>query len=568
MGKRTARDASGSIKVSVFRFLFFLITVAGVAGSAPATPAPPPIRFEEIAAQSGLQFELRNGESGGFHQIELTLGGVAAFDYNNDGCTDIFFTNGAAIPSLRKSSPKFSNRLFRNNCNLTFTDVTAQADLAGEGYAMAVATADFDNDGFADLFVAGVKGNNLYRNLGNGRFADAHLAPSDAASKWAVSAGWFDYDNDGWLDLFVANYVVWDAATEPRCGTPDRQYYCHPNAYPGLPNQLFHNNHDGTFTDVSAASGIGRQIGKGMGVSFADYDSDGLTDIFVANDSVRGLLFHNQGHGKFAEIGLEAGVALRDDGYAIAGMGADFRDLDNDGKPDLLVSGILNDSFLLFRNLGGKKGFEDYAQRTGLLMSTRQLTGWSLGMFDFDNDGWKDLFFALAHLMQLDRYLGRESALPNRVYRNLAGQRLEDVSATAGPAFQSPAAHRGAAFADFDNDGKVDVVVTAVNSPAKLYRNVTASPSHWLALRLRGVRSNRQGLGAKVHVRLPDGRHLYNHSTTAVGYASSSEPLVRFGLGTNRLAAEIEIQWPSGRLQKLSNVAADRVLEVTEDGPP
>ena len=544
----------------MFRFLLLLTALEAAA-------APPPIRFEEIAAQSGLRFELQNGEAGGFHQIELTLGGVAAFDYNNDGCTDIFFTNGAAIPSLRKTSPKFSNRLFRNNCNLTFTDSTAEADLAGEGYAMAVATADYDNDGFADLFVAGVKGNTLYRNLGNGRFAAAPL-PIPDAPKWAVSAGWFDYDNDGWLDLFVANYVVWDAATEPRCGTPERQYYCHPNAYQGLPNQLFHNNHDGTFSDVSAASGIGRQIGKGMGVSFADFDDDGLTDIFIANDSVRGLLFRNEGRGKFTEIGLEAGVALRDDGYAIAGMGADFRDLDNDGKPDLLVSGIVNDSFLLFRNLGGRKGFEDYAQRTGLLMSTRQLTGWSLGMFDFDNDGWKDLFFALGHLMQLDRYLGRQSALPNRVYRNIAGQRLEDVSSIAGPAFQVAAAHRGAAFADFDNDGRIDVVVNAVNDPAKLFRNVSGGPAHWLALRLRGTRSNRPGLGAKVHVRLPDGRHLYNHATTAVGYASSSEPLVRFGLGTNRAAAEIEIQWPSGRLQKLSSVAADRVLDVTEDGEP
>jgi len=544
----------------VYRFLL-LITVIKAAA------APPPIRFEEIAAQAGLRFELQNDEGGGFHQIELTLGGVAAFDYNNDGCTDIFFTNGAAIPSLRKSSPKFSNRLFRNNCNLTFTDSTAEANLAGEGYAMAVATADYDNDGFADLFVAGVKGNTLYRNLGNGRFAASPL-PNPDASKWAVSAGWFDYDNDGWLDLFVANYVVWNAATEPRCGTPDRQYYCHPNAYQGLPNQLFHNNHDGTFTDVSAASGIGRQIGKGMGVSFADFDGDGLTDIFVANDSVRGLLFHNQGKGKFTEIGLEAGVALRDDGYAIAGMGADFRDLDNDGQPDLLVSGILNDSFLLFRNLGGRKGFEDYAQRTGLLMSTRQLTGWSLGMFDFDNDGWKDIFFALAHLMQLDRYLGRESALPNRVYRNIAGQRLDDVSRTAGPDFQTAAAHRGAAFADFDNDGKIDVVVTAVNGPAKLFHNVTASPAHWLALRLRGTRSNRPGLGAQVNVRLPDGTHLYNHATTAVGYASSSEPLVRFGFGSHIAAAEIEIHWPSGRLQKLTNVPADRVLDVTEDGQP
>jgi hypothetical protein len=540
--------------------------------------APSSIRFEEIAAKAGLRFELRNAASGAFHQIELTGGGVAVLDYDNDGCTDIFFTNGAAIPSLRKTGPEFSNRLFRNNCNMTFTDVTAQAGLAGEGYSMAAAAGDFDNDGFADLFVTGVKGNFLYRNLGNGRFADitarAGLAGAGpkSAKMWAVSAGWLDYDNDGWLDLFVSNYVAWDAGHEPRCGTPERQYYCHPNAFQGLPDQLFHNNHDGTFSDVSESSGIGRHIGKGMGVAFADMDGDGLTDIFVANDSVRGFLFHNLGGGKFAEIGIEAGVAFREDGYAIAGMGGDFRDFDNDGKPDIVVSGIINDSFLLFRNRGGAKGFEDYAQRTGLLMGTRQLTGWSLGMYDFDNDGWKDLFFALSHLAQLDRYLGRDSALPNRVFRSVEGKRWEDVSTGAGPAFQpgfqGAALHRGAAFADFDNDGRVDAVVSVVNGPAKLFHNITPGESHWLAIRLQGRRSNRQGLGATVRVHLPDGRDLYNHATTAVGYASSSEPLVRFGLGDNQVAEMVEIRWPGGGIQKVANVPADRIVDVVEEAKP
>lgn len=548
------------------RFFVLAAVYAGVTGSQAAAPEPPPIRFEEIAAKAGLRFELQNGEAGGFHQIELTLGGVAALDYNNDGCADVFFTNGAAIPSLRKTGARFPNRLFRNNCNLTFTDVTAESGLAGEGYSMAVAAADMDNDGWTDIFVAGVKGNTLYRNLGDGRFRDVTEMAGLAAGepRWAVSAGWVDYDNDGRLDLFVSNYVEWDAAKEPRCGTPERQYYCHPNAYRGLPNQLFHNDGDGKFTDVSKASGIGAHVGKGMGVSFADIDGDGLTDIFVANDSVRGMLFQNEGNGKFTETGLEAGVALREDGHAIAGMGADFRDLDNDGRADLLVSGILNDSFLLFRNLGGRKGFEDYAQRTGLLMSTRQLTGWSLGIYDFDNDGWKDVFFALAHLMQLDRYLGRKAALANRVYRNIEGKRLEDVSAGAGAEFQLAAAHRGSAFADFDNDGRMDVVVTAVNGPAKLFRNVTGGKSHWLGLRLRGVKANRQGLGATVRVHLADGRDLYNHATTAVGYASASEAIVRFGLGT--AAAEfVEIRWPGGRVQRLTGVAADRVVDVTEE---
>lgn len=555
---------------SPLRLTALVLLFGGVADPS----ATPPIRFEEVAAKSGLRFELRNGASGQYHQIELTGGGVATLDYNSDGCADIFFTNGAAIPSLRKTGPEYSNRLFRNNCDMTFTDVTEEAGLAGEGYSTSVAVGDFDNDGHPDIFVAGVKRNILYRNLGNGRFTDITVKAGVTGidpkygAKWAVSAGWLDYDNDGWLDLFISNYVVWDAATEPRCGTPERQFYCHPKSYEGLPGQLFHNNHDGTFTDVSQASGIGRNIGKGMGIAFGDFDGDGLADIFVANDSVRNFLFHNQGDGTFKEMGLEAGVALREDGFAIAGMGGDLRDFDNDGKPDLVVSGIVNDSFLLFHNLGGSRGFEDLSQRTGLLMGTRMLTGWSLGMVDFDNDGWKDLFFALSHLAQLDRYLGRDSTLPNRVFRNMEGKRFEDVSAAAGPDFQQPGMHRGVAFADFDNDGRVDAVVSVVNGPAKLFRNVTGGGAHWLAFRLRGRRSNREGLGAAVHVRLPDGRDLYNQASAAVGYACSSEPLVRFGLGSNRVAESVEIRWPGGGVQRIGNVAADRVVDVVEEVKP
>lgn len=541
------------------------LLIASCQGSAPA----PAIRFEEIARKAGLNFETRNGAKGRFNQIELMGGGVAVLDYNNDGCMDIFFTNGAEIPSLRKTGPEFHNRLFRNNCDMTFTDVTEEAGLAGEGYSMAVAAADFDNDGFTDLFVAGVHRNFLYRNLGNGHFADvsakAGLNAAGVENPWSISAGWIDYDNDGWLDLFISNYVVWDAATEPRCGTAEQQFYCHPDVYQGMPGQLLHNNRDGTFTDVSRQSGIGNYAGKGMGVAFADIDGDGFTDIFVANDSSRNFLFHNQGDGTFREIALEAGVALRNDGKAIAGMGADLRDIDNDGQPDLIESGMINDAFQLFRNLGAGRGFEDYGLRTGLLLATRQLTGWGLGVYDFDNDGWKDIFFSLAHFTELGRFIGRDSALPNRVFRNEGGTRLVDVSAGAGPAFQLAGLHRGVAFADFDNDGRLDAVVTQLNGPAKLFHNITAGGAHWLAVQLCGTRDNRQGLEATIHLRLPDGRDLYNHATTAVGYGSSSEPLVRFGLGANREAEELSIRWPSGETQKVAHVPADRVVQVREE---
>jgi hypothetical protein len=522
------------------------------------------IRFEEVAAKSGLAFRLHNGAEGRFHQIELMAGGVAAFDFDGDGCTDLFFANGAQIPSLKKTDPAYWNRLYRNRCDGTFTDVTGKAGVAGTGYSIAAATADFDNDGHTDLFVAGVHGNTLYRNRGDGTFEDITAKAGIGGKTWAVSAGWFDYDNDGWLDLFVANYVTWDAASEPQCGESAARFYCHPGAYRGLPNQLFHNNRDGTFTDVSGAAGIAQHIGKGMGVAFADFDQDGFTDVFVANDSVRNFLFHNRAGKSFQEVGIEAGVAFREDGAPIAGMGADFRDFDNDGLPDLLVSGMINDGFLLFRNLGKRGLFEDFGQRSGLLAGTRQMTGWGLGMYDFDNDGWKDLFFALSHFPALDRYLGRAPALPNQVFRNLEGRRFQDVSAQAGPDFQLAALHHGAAFADFDGDGRVDVVVTTLEGPVKLFRNTSSDGGHWLALRLRGKHANRQGLGATVRVMLPGGRILTNQATTSTGYASSSEPVVRFGLGPHAGSVSVEVKWPGGAAQLLRDVKPDRIVDVEQ----
>lgn len=527
------------------------------------------IRFEDITRKSGIDFTLRNGATGAWRQIELMPGGVAALDYNQDGCTDIFFTNGASTPSLEKAFLVDSNRLYRNNCDGTFTDVTKAAGLEGVGYSTGVATADYNNDGYPDIFVTGVNRNVLYRNLGNGKFEDVTARSGVAGvdprrgKMWSIAAGWFDADNDGWLDLVVTNYVAWNPSTERRCGSLNIPTYCHPEIYAGLPAQIYRNNHDGTFTDMTDKSGIGVIIGKGMGLAFADYDGDGLMDIFIANDTLPNSLFHNLGGFRFQENSIEMGVGLPENGRAVANMGADFRDFDNDGRPDIIVTGMINDCYQLFRNIGGPAGFDDFTARAGLAKATRQLTGWAAALYDFDNDGFKDLFFSNGHFPELGQLLGVPSLLANSVFRNLRS-RFEDVSGTAGAGFQARAFYRGAAFADFDNDGKVDVIVSAIGSEAKLFHNVSAPLNHWLAFRLRGTKSNRDGIGARIRVALSDGKVLFNHATTSVGYSSSSETLVRFGLGTDRQAAEAEIRWPSGAVQRLKNVSAGHVVEIRE----
>ncbi|HEY6386470.1 MAG TPA: CRTAC1 family protein [Candidatus Acidoferrum sp.] len=545
---------------------FALIVLLAAAGAS----ARAQIRFEDVAKKAGLNFEVHNGAVGEFHQPELMLGGVAVLDYNNDGCMDIFFTNGAAMPSLKKTGPQYFNRLYRNNCDGTFTDVTEKAGVAGDGYSMGVAVADYDNDGYPDIFVAGVNRNILYHNRGDGTFEDVtekvHLGGVDPhyGKLWSVAAAWVDVDNDGWLDLVVSNYVQWDPKVEPKCGTAQKPLYCHPGAYHDSHNQLFRNNHDGTFTDITESSGIGARFGKGMGVAIGDYDGDGLMDIFVANDSVPNFLFHNLGHGKFEEVAMLAGVALDDNGRPVASMGADFRDFDNDGRPDLIFTAMINNTFPLFRNTGKAPVFEDVTAGSGLAVATRALTGWGIGLYDFDNDGFKDVFTANAHFPALEESLGTAPELPNSVFRNQGNGQFEDVSKTAGADFQVPGQYRGVAFADFDNDGRVDAVVSNVNGPARLFRNVTASSGHWLGLKLRGTKSNRDGIGARIEVTLPSGRKLFNHCTTSVGYASSSEPIVRFGLGKEAIAKLIEIHWPSGRVQQLHDVKGDQILEVRE----
>ena len=520
------------------------------------------IRFENEITKSTIEFYENNSATPEKHQIETMAGGVAAFDFNNDGRVDLFFTNGAQFPALQKSSSTYWNRLYRNDGHGRFTDVTAQSGTRGVGYSMGVAAGDYDNDGFEDLFIAGVNANQLLRNNGDGTFTDvtekAGLAGVDPNSgkPFSVAAGWFDYNNDGLLDLFVVNYVRWSIAKEPACRTNNLRAYCSPDSFEGTASQLYRNNGDGTFTDVSDASSIGRVTGKGMGVAFADYDGDGWVDIFVANDTFRNLLFHNNHNGTFTEVGIVSGVAFNDNGKSIAGMGTDFRDINNDGRPDIFLTGNLGDTFPLFLNSG--RDFADGTNSSGLSALTANLTGWSSAIADFDNDGLKDLFSANSAILDNSELIDhRPYKLASTVFRHSRPGRFTLF------AIDSPAAHRGAALADLDGDGKLDIVINCLNAPPEILMNRSPAANHYLLLDLQGTGSNRDGLGTRVEVVTSAG-HQFNHATTSVGYGSSSDRRVHFGLGNADRVQTLRVTWPSGKEQILHDVTADRVLKIVE----
>jgi hypothetical protein len=549
----------------------------GKESASTVAPAAAAIQFENVIEQSKIKFKLKNSVSPQRYTFETMAGGVAVFDYNNDGLLDIFFTNGAAIPSLEKSDPSYSNRLFRNNGDGTFTDVTEKAGLQGIGYSMGVAAGDYDNDGFVDLYVTGFNRNQLFHNNGDGTFTDvtdkagvAGFVPK-LGKAWSVAAGWFDYNNDGLLDLFVVNYLNYGVKNAVLCVQQRLPVYCSPVDFLGAPNILYRNNGDGTFTDVSEQSHISSYVGKGMGVAFADYDYDGFPDIFVSNDTFENYLLHNNGDGTFTNVAVLAGVAYNAFGKAIAGMGVDFRDIDNDGRPDIFETAMFGEGFSLYKNLGDGQ-FQDVSGAAGLSALTSRSTGWGAGIFDFDNDGNKDLFTANADILDNSMDIAhRPYPLPNRVFRNQGNLTFEDVSSKAGTSFSVPAAHRSVAFGDLNNDGKIDAVVTVLNGPPEIWMNRSGTQNggtrnHWIILKLVGVKSNRDGLGTRVKITTSLSTQ-YNQATTACSYNSSSDKRVHFGLGSAAVADSIELTWPSGIKQVLKNVKADQILTVTEGAP-
>jgi hypothetical protein len=379
-----------------------------------------------------------------------------------------------------------------------------------------------------------------------------------------VAAAWLDYDNDGDLDLFVTNYLDWSVAGNHVCGREGQRLSCSPTEYPGLPNLLYRNEGGGRFKDVSAETGIAAQVGRGMSAAVADADGDGFVDVFVANDQLRNFLFHNEGGRAFTEIGVEAGVAYTEDGVPVSGMGAEFRDLDGDGRPDVFLTALGGDRFPLFLNTA-EGYFVPATHPAGLGYATITMSGWGTGAYDFDNDGIRELFTANAHVSEnIEAYSHHRYRQPGALFRRGEDGRYHDVTATAGEALRRARAHRGCAFGDLDGDGRVDVVVSAIGEPAAVLFNATPDAGSGLLLQLEGTRSNRDGLGAVVKLVGESGRVQYNHATTAVGYASSSDKRVHFGLGRDRVAREIEIRWPGGTRQVLKTVAGGQVLKVRE----
>ncbi len=527
--------------------------------------------FTDTTERSKLQFFNHASHTSHKYLPETMVGGVAMLDYDGDGLLDLFFVNGArlndpmaagSVPD--KSDPQYWNRLFRNNGDGTFSDVTAKAGLQGHGFGMGVAAGDYDNDGLPDLYATGIGGNTLYHNNGNGTFSDVTSSSGVAGSGWSTGAMFLDYDNDGLLDLFVSRYLAWDFSKDVFCGQtkPGYRAYCHPDQFPAVSHVLFHNLGQGRFRDVSKESGIAESPGKGLGVSFNDYDRDGWPDILVANDAVAEQLFHNLRNGRFEEVGVAAGLAYDQDGNAFSGMGLDFADYDNDGWPDVFINALAKQKYALFHNIKG--AFEYVSDRSGMSAASVSHSGWGAKFIDYDNDGLKDIFIAQGHVMdnieltQPDvRYLE-----PPMLLRNTPPL-FVDVSNSAGDVFKRRLAARGAAFGYLHNDGRIDIAINCNDGPAVLLE-ASANGNHWLTIRAVGSKSNRDGIGTQLRILTEDGKQQFAIISSAGSYLSSSDRRAHFGLGANTSVKLVEFKWPSGIRQTLTNVKADHVLVVEE----
>lgn len=539
-----------------------------------AAASDSPVQFVDVTSRLGIDFVHQASPTTQKYLVETMGAGVALFDCDGDGRLDIFFVNGARIEDPMpkgslpvKDGPRYWNRLYHQKLDGTFEDVTEKSGLAGEGYGMGVAVGDYDNDGRDDLYVTGFPSNHLYHNKGNCTFEDVTESAHVAGTGWSASATFVDVDNDGLLDLVVTRYLVWSFDNNPYCGehVPGHRGYCTPDLFAGISPILFHNDGGGHFSDVSEKAGLARLEGKGLGIAIGDMDHDGLVDIVIANDAVREFLLHNQGGGILRDVAVDAGTAVNEDGRVYSGMGVDVADYDNDGRPDIVITDLSDQKYALYRN-AGEGAFTYDTEPSGLGIATRPYAGWGVKFFDYDNDGWKDLFIAQGHVMdtiQLSfphlRYLQ-----PPLVLHNEAGKKFRDVSALSGAVFRQKWAARGLAIGDLTNAGVLDVVISTNNGPAHVLRNQGGSRNHWLTLQLEGKKSNRDGIGAEVKMVAASGAAQYATVSTSGSYLSASDRRVHFGLGSDTSAKSIEIRWPSGIVQRLENVMANQILNVRE----
>jgi len=545
----------------------------------PKTPPPAgpkgqsPMTFTDITAQTRINFKHQGSPTSVKYLLETMGGGVAIFDYDSDGRMDLFFTNGALLkdpmPKVGmpdKNDPKFWNRLYHQKADGTFEDVTERAGLKGDAFSMGVAAGDYDNDGYVDLYVTGYAANHLYHNNGDGTFTDVTRKLGVGGSGWSTSAGWIDYDRDGRLDLFVARYLDWDFEKGTiLCGdSRGTRAYCHPENFKGTTNVLYHQKPDGTFDDVSVKAGIADPDGKALGVAFADFDNDGWPDIFVANDSVRQSLYHNRGDGTFEDIAVSAGAGYDEDGKTFAGMGVDVGDYDNDGYVDLFITTLSYQMYPLYRN-NGDLSFTYATKAAGVGQITLLNSGWGTHFIDADNDGLRDIFVAQSHVLDtIEKSTGYLKYKQTPLLMRNMGKGFVDVSATAGPAFNLPIVARGAAFGDLNNDGQMDIVLGVLNDSPVILRN-NGTKNHWLGIRLVGSKSNRDGIGARVTITDSSGRKQIFDVSTAGSYLSANDPRIIAGLGTAAGVRNVEVRWPSGRLQTQSTVEPDRYMTIRED---
>jgi hypothetical protein len=541
-----------------------LAALLACATLAPAQQKPAPARFHDVAGAVQSPYRSNNGYTGRKYFPQPMCGGVALLDYDGDGLLDVFFTNGSKLPDLRKTGPEYYNALWRNKGDGQFEDVTAKAGLAGQdlGFSFGAAAGDYDNDGRPDLFIANAGRNTLYHNNGDGTFTDV-TATSGLDNKppelLSVQGAWVDYDNDGKLDLVLSNYTYWTPEKDKVCVSLGTEVYCNPKVYQPVPHRLYRNLGGGRFEDRTEQAGFGKALGKGMGIGIADVNRDGWTDIFIANDTERNFLYINQKNGTFKEMGILYGVAYNDSGATVSAMGCDVKDYDNDGWPDIFYNNLMNQIHGLFRNSGGT-GFAYVSPQLGIEAGSRAASGWSCGIFDYDNDGWKDVFSANGHVDDV----GDGTRQHDTLLRNLAGNKFVDVSAELGADFNRLGYKRGSAIGDLNNDGSLDLVVTALNDRPRILLNSGNPGRHWIGLELVGTQSNRDATGASVKLTTKSGRVLWNQVSASVGFMSSSDRRLHFGLGAEAAVEKIEIRWPSGQTQSILKPAPDRYLKVVE----